>query len=205
MLLKTNFASLRVEEFSDQGLAISQIDTESDDLSPVSERNWLIKLRVAEDAPSSLAFKFPETSLAGAKMIYKRYADADLVEVKPELALSGVTLRPKPWWHWLVGGVVLIAALGSGTWWLRRHKPVTAQERPLYILPEPTTPFTVINLLRRMHGDASLRWTEANRAELAQSIQSLENHFFARVRNGHPEPDLAGIGRRWVELAGNGK
>ena len=143
----------------------------------MSERNWLIKLRVAEDAPSSLAFKFPEAALSGAKMIYKRYADADLVEVKPELALAGVTLRPKPWWHWLAGGIVLITALGGTAWWLRRHKPAAAQERPLYILPEPTTPFTVINLLRRMHSDASLQWTDANRAELAQSIQSLENHF----------------------------
>jgi len=114
-------------------------------------------------------------------------------------------LRPKPWWHWAVGGIVSIAALGGAAWWLRQHKPAAVQKKPLYKLPEPTTPFTVINLLRRMHADASLRWTEANRAELTQSIQSLEDHFFARERNGHPEPDLAGIGRRWVELAGNGK
>jgi hypothetical protein len=72
------------------------------------------------------------------------------------------------------------------------------------VLPEPTTPFTVIGLLRQMQTDASLRWTEAEKSELAQSLTMLENHFFARERNGHPAPDLAGIGRRWVELAGNG-
>ncbi len=204
-LLKTNFASLRVEEFSDHGLGISQIDTEGDDVTPVSERNWLIKLRVAEDAPSSLAFMFPEASLAGAKMIYKRYADADLVEVKPEVALAGVMLRPRPWWHWLVLGVFALAAIGGGIGWLRQHKPQAAQERPTYILPEPATPFAVISLLRRMEADPSLRWADSDRAELGKNIRRLEAYFFSRERNGDPEPDLVDVGRRWVALAGNGR
>jgi hypothetical protein len=181
------------------------VDTESDDLAPVTERNWLLKLRVAENAPASLSFHFPEAAMAGAKMVFKRYADADLVEVEPRLALAGLRLRPSPWWQWLVSGVVLLAVAAGAVWWLRRHKPETSQEKPIYVLPEPATPFTVMSLLRRMQTDATLRWTEANRAELAQSIQRLEAYFFARERNGDPEPDLAGIGRRWVEWAGNGK
>jgi len=204
-LLKTNFTDLRVEEATDHGLTISQIDTEGEDVTPVSERNWLLKLRLANDAPASLAFQFPEPLIPGAKTVYKRYADADLVEVKSDLALAGVVLRPRPWWHWLALGTALLAAIGGIVWWSRRHQPAFAQDKPLYILPEPATPFTVIALLRRMHGDTSLRWSDADRADLAQNIQRLENHFFARERNGHPEPDLTGTGRRWVELAGNGK
>jgi len=205
VLVKTNFVHLIVEEASDQGLSVAEIDTEGDEVAPVTERNWLFKLQVNEDAPASLPFQFPETTVAGAKTIFKRYADADLVEVEPKLALAGLTLRPRPWWHWLGLGVVLLAGVGGLAWWLRRHQPEASQEKPVYVLPEPATPFTVMSLLRRMQADASLRWSDANRAELTQNIQWLESHFFARECNGDPEPDLAGIGRRWVELAGNGK
>jgi hypothetical protein len=204
-LLKTNFAGLRVEEFSDRGLGISQMDTEGDDVTPVSDRNWLIKLRVTEEAPRSLAFKFPEPSLAGAKMIYKRYADADLVEVNPEVALAGVTLRPRPWWHWLVLGVFALAAMGGGIGWLRQHKPQVARERPAYILPEPATAFAVISLLRRMEADPSLHWADSDRAELGKNIRWLEDCFFSREHNVNPAPNLVDVGRRWVALAGNGR
>lgn len=205
VLLRTNFTGLHIEEFSDHGLAIAQIDTEGDTVTPVSERDWLVKFRVAADAPASLAFHFPEATRADARMVFKRYADADLIEVKPAVALAGLTLQPRPWWHWLILTAVLLGVAGGAVWWLRRHKPEVSQVKPRYLMPEPTTPFTVINLLRRMHNDAALRWTDADRAELAQNIQRMEAHFFARDHNGDPEPDLNGIGRRWVELAGNGK
>ena len=204
-LVKTNFASLNVEEFTDHGLAISQMDTEGDEIKPASERSWLIKLRLPDDAPKALAFQFPEPTLAGVKAVYKRYADADLVEVKPELALAGFTLRPRPWWHWVMLGVLLLAAAGGVLWWLRRHQPAVAVAQPVYTLPEPITPFALIALLRQMHADGSLRWKETDRTELAQNIAGLETYFFARERNGDPEPDLPGIGRRWVESASNGK
>jgi hypothetical protein len=138
-------------------------------------------------------------------MIFKRYADADLVEVQPKLALAGLTVRSRPIWHWLVLAAVCLAVAGGTFLWLRRHKPALAQAIPRYNLPEPITPFAVIAILRRMHTDTALHWSETNRAELTQTIERLEKHFFARERNGDPEPDLNGIGRRWVELAGNGK
>ena len=204
-LLRTNFTDLRVEEVSDHGLAVTQIDTEGDDLAPATERDWLIKLRVVDDAPAALAFHFPEAAVAAAKMIFKRYADADLVEVQPKLALAGLKVRARPVWHWLVLAAVVLTAAGGVAGWLRQRTPALAQAVARYNLPEPLTPFAVISVLRRMHTDAELRWSEANRTELAQTIQRLETHFFGRERNADPEPDLTGIGRRWVELAGNGK
>jgi hypothetical protein len=204
-LLRTNFTGLHLEEFSDPGLAVTKIDTEGDEVMPVSERNWLLKFRVDDDARASLAFHFPEALDGGAQTIFKRYADADLVEVKPELALTGLSLRPRPWWHWLVLGLgALVIATGIAIWWARHRWTASTEQSPLYTLPEPVTPFTVISLLRRMQMDGSLRWAETNRTELEQTIQRLERHFFDRARNGDPEPDLAGIGRRWVELSGNG-
>jgi hypothetical protein len=203
-LVKTNFTGLRIEEVTDRGTVINQVDAEGDQVLPMSERNWMFKFRVADDAPASLSFHFPEVVADGAKTVFKRYVDADLVEVDRKYALAGLNIRPRPWWHWAILAVAVIGAGAGLTWWLKRHKPVAAQKKALYALPEPTTPFTVIGLLRQMQADASLRWTEAEKMELAESLKTLESHFFARERNGHPAPDLAGIGRRWVELAGNG-
>jgi hypothetical protein len=204
-LLRTNFAGLLVEELTDPGLSIARIDTEGDEVLPVSERNWVVKLRLPDKAPSSLAFHFPEAALNVEKMIYKRYADADLVEVKPEVALSGLALRPRPIWPWFAAGMTVMALVVASVWMLRHRKPAPETTETRYNLPERITPFAVISLLRQMQSDGSLKWAETNRAELFQTIQHLEKYFFARERNGDPEPDLPAIGRRWVELTRNGK
>jgi hypothetical protein len=204
-LLKTNFTGLRVEELTDPGLAIARIDAEADELAPVSERNWVIKLAVTDEAPASLQFKFPEPVAANVKAVYKRYADADLVEVQPMLALTGVSLRPRPWWHWAIMVGLGIIVVGTGAIWLRNQKPKRVSERPRYALPEPATAFSLIALLRRMEADGSISWKDSDRAELDASIRQLETHYFSRERNGHTEPDLASIGRHWVNLASNGK
>jgi hypothetical protein len=67
------------------------------------------------------------------------------------------------------------------------------------------TPFAVIDLLRRMEADESLRFGEMQRTQLEGTIRELEAHYFARRSNGHGDPDLAGIGSEWVTRAGNGK
>jgi tetratricopeptide (TPR) repeat protein len=203
-LLRTNSAGMQVEEFTDHGLAIAKIDTEGDHISPVSEQNWLMKLRV-RDTADSLMFKFPESLRSDAKVVYNRYADADLVEVEPSIALAGLNLRPRPVWHWFVWGGIALALAGGAVWWLRRHQPVMTSEVSAYRVPETVTPFNLIGLLRRMHADESLRWSATHKTELTQTIQELEQRFFDRRHNGDPDPDLADIGHRWVRLTSNGK
>jgi hypothetical protein len=203
-LLRTDFTGLRVEEVNDHGLAISKIDAEGDSVMPVSERTWLYKLRLEERTSAPATFRFLESAQAGTKMIYKRYADADIVEVQPRLALAGLSLHPRPLWHWLVLATLILALAGSPIWWLRRRRPAAATGTSRYEVIEPATPFTVIGLLRRMHADASLPWTEADRRELAQTIQGLESRFFGRER-ADAEPDLAGISQHWVALTRNGR
>ena len=99
-------------------------------------------------------------------------------------------------------GIVIV---GGGIIWLRKQKPTHASVRPRYTLPEPATAFSLISLLRQMEADQSLSWKDSDRAELDESIRRLEAHYFSRQRNGHTEPDLANIGRHWVDLASNGK
>jgi len=204
-LLRTNFAHLEVADFSDRGVAINQIDTEADNLAPVSERNWLIKFNVAMNAPSSLEFKFPEPILANAHVTHKRYADADLVEVPSTLALAGVSLRPRPWWHWAIGGGALAGLLAGCGWSLREKVHPQTVESAAYSLPAQITPFAVIQLLRRMQADSALRLPETQRDDLNRTLRELETHYFAKRKNGAADLDLAGIGREWVSRVENGK
>ena len=114
-------------------------------------------------------------------------------------------MRPRPWWHWVIMAVAGIVIIGGGAIWLRKQKPALKSEAPRYTLPEPATAFSLIALLRRMEVDPALSWKAADRAELDENIRRLESHYFSRKRNGHSDPDLATIGRHWVDLAGNGK
>ena len=203
-VLRTDFTGLRVEEVNDHGVAIAQLDTQGPDVMPVSERSWIFKLRTAENVPASLAFHFPGAARNGTKMIYKRYADADLVEVPPKLALAGLSMNSRPLWPWLALVAVVLATAVGAVWWLPRRRSAPTIEASRYTIPEPATPFTVLGLLRRMDADVSMKWSEADRLELAETIQGLENRFFARTPND-TEPDLAGISRRWVALTRNGR
>jgi hypothetical protein len=78
-LLRTNLAQLELVEAGDRGLAINQLDTEADELAPVSERNWLLKFNVP--GRYGVAVSVPRSGDCGATMVYKRYADADLETV----------------------------------------------------------------------------------------------------------------------------
>jgi hypothetical protein len=78
------------------------------------------------------------------------------------------------------------------------HKPAA----PAYVLPEPASPFAVLQLLRRMDADGVFRANDSQRTELTAEISRLEAHYFGRRQNGNGEVDLAGLGRRWLERAG---
>ena len=104
----------------------------------------------------------------------------------------------------MVAGIGIVR-VGACVLWLRQQKPASGAEKPRYILPEPATAFSLIALLRRMESDQSLPWKATDRAELDESIRRLDAHYFSRQRNGHTEPDLSSIGRRWVDMASNGK
>jgi hypothetical protein len=134
------------------------------------------------------------------KIAYKRYQDADLVEVKPELALAGLPLRAKRTWIWIVagafivvGGVVLAVRL--------RHRTVGSESKPIYTLPAAITPFSTLQLLREMHGDQKIRLSSEQRNALSQAIAGIEAYYFAKAHNGASAPDLEAIGRHWLHSA----
>lgn len=200
-LLEMSLTGLEVVKTNDSGVLIAKLDTEADELAAASERTWLLELAPAARDAFPAVFHFPKAKAPNVELAYKRYADADLVEVKPEVALAGVRLRPNLVWLWIL---LLAAAGGTVAWvvWRRqRQRAASAVTAPVYVVPEPLTPFTVLGLLRRLHGDPRLGWADNHRTELAGAIRELEQDYFAPPSNGAPDRDLAALARRWVENA----
>jgi hypothetical protein len=200
-LLEVAPAGFQVEKVTDHGLTVTKLDAESDSLAAICERNWLVALAQAPGADAPTEFRFPKPKLDTAELTYKRYADADLVEVKESLALAGLPLQPASYRGWMLSGV-MFAICGVALFFLLRTKqgPV-AEEAALYALPAHVTPFTVLNLLRRMEQDARLSLPPDRRSELAQTIRDMEQRFFGRgpETNGHSE--LERLAREWVSRA----
>jgi hypothetical protein len=201
-LLDLSVPGFKVGKIDDKGLAISKMDAEADEVAPVAERNWLVALEAVPGQHAS-TFHFPISKIPDALVTYKRYADADLVEVKPELALAGLALGPRNLWGWVLTGTALLFVCGAGFWWWGKQRASRLVEAPsAYVMPGHITPFTVLNLLLRMRDDQKLAFDSSQRAELNEAITGLQKHFFSRPsteRNG--QPDLEEVARQWVSRA----
>jgi hypothetical protein len=135
--------------------------------------------------------------LANASVTYKQCADADLVEVTPEVAMSGLRLRPRPWWPRVLGILIGGGAAAAGIRAWRMRQAPADEIRPRHTLPETMTPFSVLQFLRSIEADEALKDTVAAHPELAGAIRDLEQSRFGRPTNGRPQPDLENIARRW--------
>jgi hypothetical protein len=191
-------AGFKIDELTDSGPAIQRFDSEGDELAGVCERNWIIKLRVDPAATLSKGeFQFPKPKDPTLKVAFKRYQDADLIEVPGTLALTGFPLRSGGLWRWSLLG---IPAIGIGLFALAksRRKPASTEAAHHYELPSPLNAFTALQLLRRIHDDPKVKLSETQRAELAAAISGIETYFFSPGNNGNDAPDLVSIGTEWV-------
>ncbi|HYE99710.1 MAG TPA: LPXTG cell wall anchor domain-containing protein, partial [Planctomycetota bacterium] len=169
---------------------------EGDAVRAVSERSWVLHFESkAGDGRRPSEFVFPAAVWEGAKAVYQRYEDADLVEVGRIVPLGGSIGRRGRSWVWAVAGLVLLAAAGAVVVRRRRRQAVPALAGADYRVPEPATPFNVLGLLRRLRGDARL--VNGSSAELDRAIARIERHFFDR--DPGEAPDLRGIATEWVE------
>lgn len=200
-LLDVSLAGFTVVKTNDSGVAVTKLDTEGDDLAALSERSWVFELRPEGTGQGPATFKFPAAKAGNLEVTYKRYADADLVEVNPEVALAGLRLRPDLTWLWVT---MFAAASGLAAWWQirrRRGRAHDVSSAPAYTIPAQLTPFTLLNLLRRIQGDGRLALSPQDREELLSTIRELERDYFGPRRNGEPARDLDALARRWIESA----
>jgi hypothetical protein len=194
-----NLSGFTTNKITDHGLTVARLDAEGEAVAPVAERNWLIELVANTKAGVVSAFQFPRPKLEAKELAFKRYADADIVEVKESVALAGVPLRPPNYWSWVLWSIVFIVC-GVGLYFVLRSPKgeVTAVMMP-YTLPGQITPFTVLGLLRRMEQDGQLSLPPARRGELSLAIQDLERRFFGPGAETNGQADLERVAREWVE------
>jgi hypothetical protein len=144
------------------------------------------------------AFQFPKPKSSELKVAYKRYQDADLVEVPTEIAIAGMPLQPSRTWPWMLVGAVLVVTAVVVPIRLRRQYGLT-DIGPAYAVPAIVTPFTTLNLLRKIYSDERLKLTDAQRSELSRDISQIETHYFASSPNQVSAPPLDSTLRGWVE------
>ena len=87
----------------DQCVAMTTLDQETEDLAPVGESQWMIRLQARPeltDRPKSFAFL--EANESVKEVFYQRYQDADLALVGPDVILMAAYGNPSSGWQWML-------------------------------------------------------------------------------------------------------
>ncbi|MDQ3623043.1 MAG: hypothetical protein M3463_11210 [Verrucomicrobiota bacterium] len=200
-LLELHPAEFTVAKIEDPGVSLSKLSLEGDQVAAVSDRTWRVELTAGDKGALPRAFQFFKAKRDDLKLDYKRYADADLVAVEPNVALAGVALGPSRTWQWVTAGILLLSVLAAGVWKAVRRKPAAVEPSARYVLPQTITPFSVLSLLRRIHQDPQLPLPAQRRTELTETIAGLERHYFAHAGSNGASPNVEAIARHWVASA----
>ncbi len=165
----------------DQGVSVAKFDDDGDQNGVVSERTWTIALE-AEPGVVPETFRFGTARMDGTEMTYQHYQDADLATATPEIALEQSYGRPDYFWLWAgAGGGVLVAVVLILAVLMLLRKP-SRQAAQRWSLPEPLTPFTVLDLLRRMLDSGAL--TATQRTAIGDAVAAIERRYFAEDGDG---------------------
>ena len=190
-LMDVKVDGFEVASVENGGVRISELDANTDDLAPVSEAEWRVKLKpVGGKLPAN--FRFPALKIETAKedgLLMQRYVDVDLVPVSAETPLG---VKQSPLKLWIMAGAALLIALAAFLVWrkLRPSKQDVAEDTTIP-LPTRLTPVTVLGYLQR------LKVPSDRREELDREIRLLESRHFGPSA---PEPDataLSEIATRW--------
>lgn len=184
-----------ISNVEDQGVSVSSFDDAQRRV--VSERTWMVSLTAKEGlAARPTTFEFAATRIDDAKMVYQRYADADLITSQRVANLKEQYGEPGFPWMWvtiplLVIGIVVTFLVIS------RGRPDSSPDAASLRLPSDITPFSVLGLLRDIEQNNG--FTDERRSELGTAITEVEQHYFGET--GDAAPDLRGIAEHWVRRA----
>lgn len=186
-----------VTNSQDQGLSVSEFDSESRGASLiVSERTWMITLAATTDAENRPeSFAFAQSKSDGAKMVYQRFADADLVSVENTVYLEQDYGQPGYRWYFSAAliGVSLLVIAGSLVMFMKnRHIPSAA---PSIAMPSEVNAFTVLGLLKQIRSQHTAD-SDPGR-EIAHAIANLEVEFFSQ--QGSSPSDLEALAKSWIQ------
>lgn len=174
---------------------VSRFEADAPTPAVVSERTWSVTLERSADGATS--FTFPVPRVETAEHVRQRYADADLVAAAETIDLRGPVVRAgSSLTRWLVPGAVAAAVLAGLALALRAWKNRPRVVPRGFTVPDPATPFAVIQLLRDIEAHDGL--DRRARGELAESIARIEREFFA---GDGADTDLVALARSWAGRA----
>ncbi len=192
-ILEVPTGGFEVIETQDQGVSVSAFDPSSNAIQMISEREWLIELKAGEEAGKPESFEFFSTPVDAANMEYKRYNDADLVEVEKIVSLENQYGTASRNWIFNLALVVFVVLLIGGIGLFIARRPKT-EWVPRFVMPADLTPLSVIGLLKQIRGDPAM--SDAVRFDIDQSIHRIEEHYFYN-QNGE-SPNLEEEARQWL-------
>ena len=191
-------------EVLDNGLSITEFVSDGKTRQAHADRNWQFTYKRTKDLKGDVTLHFPKINpgVAVAKVEYKHYRDADLVELDAQTAAAGVALPngvSRSLRNLVV--VVILGALALGGWlWRRARGGKTSAVVASLKVPETLTPFSTVAFLRRIQREAAGRLDEAARKSLQAEIEGIETAYFRRALPAEKSPDLAAVASKWLQL-----
>ncbi len=192
--LNPELEGFQISEIEDTGLAMDRLDSTGADLAAVTERRWIVEYEVAGDSANAensekvMGFRYPQplenSPVVGEiKLAYKRYQDADIVDVDPEVALAetGLEVGQKSWWRssWQVGLALLLGvSVLIFSIWAQQPVQIPDASASEWQIPDRITPFNLSHILTRMLKHPGFEWSEDERKELITDIDWIESSFF---------------------------
>jgi len=196
------------------GLFVREINSWADAVHPVSERRWTVALDASAlaDPPRRMMLQLPKLKTSvDASVRYQAYRDMDLADLAEPSAPVGFAggadaVLPTGTSRWGLAGAgagvasVLIAVVAIGLK-SRRRGLRTEAAREAYRLPERLDGFVVIELLRSIGTNGSIRLSEAQRGEMQREIERIERSCFGGDGAGLAEEDLSNVAKKWLKIA----
>ena len=200
-LLDLKFSDFEVDTIEDNGLSVSRFDPESNEPVVVSDRLWTINLKDKSDvAKDRKQFVFASAKLPLDEEVWQRYDDADLVAVEQTVTLTEQYDQPKSAAAtYVIFGLLAVTVIGVCGWLKTRNTTEQTAVGPKFVVPEQTTPFSVLCLLKNIETNNGL--SADSRKELQTSINRIERYYFASEEATDGEPDLTELATTWVRKA----
>jgi hypothetical protein len=193
-------------EVLDNGLSLTQFISDGKTRHAQADRNWQFTYKRKKDFSGNATLHFPKlkSGITVAKMEYKHYQDADLVELPADKAAAGIALTSPVGRGLQTVGILLalLAAAGVVVWIARAKSRRVAVTEGTLQLPGHITPFSVVAFLRRIQSDFGAKLDAQARASLKNEIENIETAFFRSDTATDKAPDLEAVARKWLHVAG---
>lgn len=200
-LVDTSVPGFELAESIDQGVDVTALDAEGNEVLPKCTRSWSLKYVLASDSEATTTFAFPEMKAATEELKYERFADADIVEVDRIVEVASVASGTPLKTEWIIGAVIGLLLLCLIVWMLVTANQSETNVKLSYESPTPLTPFNLVSTMKRMADDPEVVFRDQERASLLETIQVSEERFFANGKAGASTADLTTTLAPWVELA----